>query len=114
MKTTHDLLGLMKFMGRDNWQGDLQDVMDAHFGAVLDETDLDFEELGDILGDHWQMTLWGCAFEDALSQEFEGGRNPIDDYLKRRGWKESAQTRTYMTALRSSLMSLYEVSEIVP
>ena len=41
MKTTHDLLGLMKFMGRDNWQGDLQDVMDAHFGAVLDETDLD-------------------------------------------------------------------------
>ena len=114
MKTTHDLLGLMKFMGRDNWQGDLQDVMDAHFGAVLDQTDLDFEELGDILGDHWQMTLWGCAFEDALSQEFEGGRNPIDDYLKRRGWKESAQTRTYMTALRSSLMSLYEVSEIVP
>ena len=44
MKTTHDLLGLMKFMGRDNWQGDLQDVMDAHFGAVLDETDLDFDD----------------------------------------------------------------------
>lgn len=114
MKTTHDLLGLMKFMGRDNWREDLQDVMDAHFGAVLDETDLDFEELGDILGDHWQMTLWGCAFEDALSQEFEGGRNPVDDYLKRRGWKESAQTRAYMKALRSSVMSLYEASEIVP
>lgn len=114
MKTTHDLFSLMKFMGRDNWRDDLQDVMDAHFGVVLDEADLDFEDLGDILGDDWQMTLWGCAFEDALSQEFEDGRNPIDDYLKRRGWKESARTRAYMKALRTSVMSLYEVSEIVP
>ena len=114
MKTTHDLFGLMKFMGRESWRHDLQDVMDAHFGAILEETDLDFDDVGDILGEHWQMTLWGCAFEDALSQEFEGRRNPVDDYLKRRGWKESAATRAYLKALRTSVLSLYEVSEIVP
>src|SRR5439155_18881852 len=34
-------------------------------------------------------------------------------YLKRRGWKESASNKAYMTALRSSVMSLYEVSDIV-
>ena len=114
MTTPHDLLGIMKFMGREQWQSDLQEVMDEHFGAVLEETDLEFDDLGDILGEHWQMTLWGCAFEDALSLEFDGGRNPVDDYLKRRGFKETAQTKAYLQALRVSIMSLYEVSEIVP
>src|SRR5262249_26087132 len=41
------------------------------------------------------------------------GRNVVDDYLKRRGWKESASARAYMSALRRSVMSLYEVSDII-
>ena len=114
MTTPHDLFGIMKFMGREQWQSDLQEVMDEHFEAVLEETDLEFDDLGDILGEHWQMTLWGCAFEDALSLEFDDGRNPVDDYLKRRGFKETAYTKAYLQALRISIMSLYEVSEIVP
>ena len=81
---------------------------------VLEEMDLEFDDLGNILGEHWQMMLWGCAFEDALSLEFDDGRNPVDDYLKRRGFKETAQTRAHLQALRISIMSLYEVSEIVP
>jgi hypothetical protein len=61
------------------------------------------------------MTLWGCAFEDFLTQSLEpDGRNIVEDYLKRRGWKESAGSRRYMEALRNSCMSLYEASEIVP
>jgi hypothetical protein len=38
----------------------------------------------------------------------------VDDYLKRRGFKEPASARAYMKAIRSSVMSLYEVSDIVP
>ena len=38
----------------------------------------------------------------------------MEAYLKRRGWKESLATCAYMTALQSSVMSLYEVSDIVP
>ena len=61
------------------------------------------------------MTLWGCAFEDFLTRDLEpDGRNLVEDYLKRRGWKETAQTKAYMKELRTSVMSLYEVSEIVP
>ena len=41
-----------------------------------------------------------------------GGRNLVDDYLKRSGWKESVQAKAYMKTLRTSVMSLYEVSEI--
>ena len=38
----------------------------------------------------------------------------LDEYLKRRGWKESVPTREYMVGLRRSVLSLYEVSEVVP
>ncbi len=62
----------------------------------------------------WFMrTVWGCAFEDFLTRDFDDGSNVVDDYLKRRGWKEGASTRAYMAALRTSVMSFYEVSDIV-
>ena len=48
-----------------------------------------------------------------MTREGAEGSNIVDDYLKRRGWKESASARAYMLALRSSVMSLYEVSDIV-
>jgi hypothetical protein len=76
---------------------------------------MEFEELAEVLGEDRVMNLWGCAFEDFLTQDFEGEpSNIVDEYLKRRGWKENAQTRAYMGALRTSVMSLYEVSDVVP
>ena len=60
------------------------------------------------------MNLWGCAFEDLLTRQDSEGRNIVDDYLTRRGWKETATAKRYMTDLRHSVMSLYEVSDIVP
>jgi hypothetical protein len=115
MPASHDLKGLMKFLARDEWRGCFEQVFDDHFGPVLEAGDMEFDDLAEILSDDWAMTLWGCAFEDFLTQEFdvEGG-NIVDEYLKRRGWKEGAQTKAYMKALRTSAMSLYEVSDIVP
>ena len=46
-------------------------------------------------------------------RQFEGG-NFVDEYLKRRGWNESALAKSYMRGLRDSTMSLYEASAIVP
>ncbi|TPK90482.1 MULTISPECIES: hypothetical protein [unclassified Mesorhizobium] len=111
----HDLNGLMKFLDRDEWRGCFEEVFDEHFGPVLEVGDAEFEDLAEVIGDDWAMILWGCAFEDFLTQDFdvEGG-NIVDEYLKRRGWKEGARTKTYMKALRTSIMSLYEVSDIVP
>ena len=113
--TSHDLKGLLKFLARDEWHGCLEAVLDDHFGMVLEGGDMEFQELAEVLGDDQAMTLWGCAFEDFLTQDFEvEGGNIVDAYLKRRGWKESAQAKAYMRALRTSVMSLYEVSDIVP
>lgn len=115
MPASHDLKGLMKFLARDEWRGCLEEVFDDHFGPVLRAGDMEFDDLAEILSDDWAMTLWGCAFEDFLTQDFDiAGVNIVDEYLKRRGWKEGAQAKAYMKALRTSIMSLYEVSDIVP
>jgi len=49
-----------------------------------------------------------------LATDLPDGRNIADDYLRRRGWKESVSTREYIAGLRRSVISLYEVSGIVP
>ncbi|WP_461551491.1 hypothetical protein [Sinorhizobium meliloti] len=89
--------------------------MGDHFWPVMDEFGLDHEEIGEVLGDHWAMTLWGCAFEDFLTQVFEpDGRTFVDIFLKSRGFKETARSKTYLKAISTSVISLYEVCEIVP
>lgn len=115
MTSGHELTGLIKFLEREAWSEPFAEVLNAHLGAALDEFDLDLDELGEVLGDAWVLTLWGCAFEDFLTRTLEpDGRNIVEDYLRRRGFKETARTKAYIRALRTSVMSLYEVSEIQP
>ena len=115
MKPSHDLAGLMKFATRPDWREHLGDALGDHFGAAMKEFDLDHEEIAEIVGDHWASVLWGGAFEDLATREVDpDGRNLIDDYLKRRGWNETGPAKAYMRALRVSVTSLYEVSDIEP
>ncbi len=98
----------------DEWRDRFAGVYDAHLQPACESLGVDVDEVVSILGKGWFMTtVWGSAFEDFLTRDFDDGRNIVDDYLKRRGWKESASTRAYMTALRTSVASLYEVSDIV-
>ncbi len=115
MQITDDSLsGLMKWLARDRWRDAFQEVIGEHFGEICEEAGIEtFDELANIIGDHWYNVLAGCAFEDFLTRETEDG-NIVDDYLKRRGWNEKAMNKAYMTALRTSVMSLYEVSDIRP
>jgi hypothetical protein len=108
------LQGLMKWLSRVEWRDRFAEIYDHHLLPACRRTGFDAEEVMTILGEDWFMTtVWGCAFEDFLTREGTDGRNIVDDYLKRRGWKEGASARAYMSALRRSVMSLYEVSDIV-
>jgi hypothetical protein len=108
------LQGLMKWLSRVEWRDRFAEIYDHHLLPACRRTGFDAEEVMAILGEDWFMTtVWGCAFEDFLTREGTDGRNIVDDYLKRRGWKEGASARAYMSALRRSVMSLYEVSDIV-
>ena len=111
----HDLGDLIKWLTRDEWRPHVDAVMAEHFEPAMHAFGLTFEAIVDALGGTWDRVLWGCAFEDALTRRFGPDHaNPVAAYLKRRGWKESVATRAYMTDLQSSVMSLYEVSDIVP
>jgi DNA-binding CsgD family transcriptional regulator len=115
LKSDHDLSGLFQYAAKDEWSGCFEEALGDHLGAAMLEFGLEHEEIVDLLGEHWAMTLWGCAFEDLLTREFEPhGANIADDYLKRRGWKETPGARAYIRALRPAVMSLYEVSEVKP
>ena len=114
MTNARSLQGLMKWLTRAEWRDWFREIYDHHLLPACQQTGLDAEEVVAILGESWFMTtVWGCAFEDFLTREGADGRNIVDDYLKRRGWKESASARAYMSALRTSVMSVYEVSDIV-
>lgn len=114
MARVHSLDGLMKWLRRDEWRDAFAEVLNHHLLPACSKANLAVEKLPSIIGEDWFMTLWGCAFEDFLSRDLDDGRNFVDDYLKRRGWKEGASSKAYIAALRSSVMSLYEVSEVVP
>lgn len=114
MASAHSLQGLIKWLSRDEWRDRFADTFDAHLLPACEQTGLDTNEVVSTLGDDWfTRTVWGSAFEDFLTRDFDDGSNIVDHYLKRRGWKESPSTRAYMTALRSSVPSLYEVSDII-
>lgn len=111
MAQKHILAGLMKWSQRDEWAELFDELLDRHAGSACDEMGVDMEELPDILEPHQNGTLFGCVFEDLIASDIDGN-NIADDYLKRRGWKESATARNHIRALRQSVMSLYEVSGI--
>ncbi|ABE37303.1 hypothetical protein RPD_0063 [Rhodopseudomonas palustris BisB5] len=115
MASRHFLKGLIKLSTREPWSDRFEQILEDHLILACDETGLEIDDVVSTIGeDLFMSTVWACAFEDFLTREFDDGENAIDDYLKRRGWKESAAVVTYMAALRNSTMSLYEVSDLVP
>lgn len=111
MAQKHILAGLMKWSQRDRWGELFDEFFDQHAGAACEEMGVDLEDLPDLLDPGQNSTLFGCVFEDLVASDIDG-QNLADDYLKRRGWKESATARNRIRALRQSVMCLYEVSGI--
>ncbi|MCJ2126326.1 hypothetical protein [Methylobacterium sp. J-077] len=115
MPSSSSLSGLIKWLTREEWREPFEEALWLHVGPACEQTDLELEDLESLLGPAQFMTLWGCAFEDFLTRTVEPDDvNLVDAYLKRRGWKEPVANRRYMEALRRSVMSLYEVSGLVP
>ena len=105
---------LMEWIRReDQWAAVFDATLHAHTEATLDAGRLSQGELTGILGDAGSGLLFGCVFEDLTAQRFETApHNIVDDYLKRRGWRDSVPCRRYMAALRDAKMSVYEVTGV--
>jgi hypothetical protein len=103
--------GLVEWSRRDPWRKRLGELVEKHIRKACDLNDIDLYELPEVIGAA-AMTAMDCAFEDCCTRTWEDGSNLARDYLKRRGWKETAVNRAYIEALRDSTMSLYEVSDV--
>lgn len=113
MASANALAGLQKWVRREAWCDAFAETVGLHLGEACADAGIALEELGEVIGDHNATIAFACAFEDFVTRDLDDGRNVADDYLKRRGWNESVPTKTYIAGLRSSVMSLYEISDIV-
>lgn len=111
--TAHKLDGLLRWLNRAEWAMAFDALLAEHVGPAALKLELGREEVADILGYRFSAQISGWVFED-LSARRDEGQNLVDDYLKRRGWKETVRTKTYLATLRDSVVSLYEVSGLVP
>jgi len=89
------------------------EMVEKHLRKACNLNDIDIHDLDDVIGDAGMVAV-NCAFEDCCTAIWEDGSNLCTDYLKRRGWKETAVNRAYIEALRDSVMSLHEVSDVRP
>ena len=113
MASVHSLGKLIKFIRRPEWEDDFTEILGQHLGPACSNHDVDPDDLFDILGEVASTILHGCALEDYMSRVDDDGHNIVDEYLKRRGYAESAGAKRYMQSFRNTIMSLYEVSDIV-
>lgn len=106
---------LVKWSEREEWAPYRDEVFAEHLDMILEQFEMTAEEVFDLLGSAFGM-VYGFMLEDFLTAQFgeEGELNIIDDYLKRRGWREKVPARRYLEAIRDSTPSLYEVTDLDP
>jgi len=106
---------LVKWAEREDWAPYREEVFASHLAWIDERFDVRTDELVDRLGDAFGM-LYGVILEDFFTARFgdDGECNVIDDYLKRRGWRETVPARRYLEAIRDSVLSLYEVVDLDP
>lgn len=105
--------GVVEWSRRDPWRERMGEMVEKHLRKACDLNDIDIHDLPEVIGDA-AMAALDCAFEDLCTVTWEDGSNLCTDYLKRRGWKETAMNRAYIEALRGSVVSLHEVSDVRP
>lgn len=107
---------IMKWARRPEWAALYEQVLQEHVGDVLEGHGLDsVDALAEKIGvAAVQSSIFGPVFEDFLTRDNDDGESIVDEYLRRRGYKETVPGRRYLEALGDSLMSLYEVIESVP
>ena len=106
---------ILRWAGREGWRERFDAVIAAHLAPACEAAGVAPDELPELLGGGAYAQLVGCALEDFMTCDFgPDGRNVVDDYLKRRGWKEPASVRRYLEALRRSTLSVYEVADATP
>ena len=114
MASSNVIDGIIKWLQRDEWQEPFGELLGRHLSAACERIDGSPDDLLRLIGQERGDAVWPCIMEDFFAFDGEDGRNIVDDYLAKRGSRESAANKRYLAAVRASVMSVYEVSEVVP
>lgn len=109
------IANLIAWSQREEWTHLSRQVLADHFDEIFEQFGITMDGIAQQLGEDAIRMIMGCVLEDFFTARFdEDGANVIDDYLRRRGWKEKVAARRYLEALRDSKLSLHEVVDLVP
>jgi hypothetical protein len=106
---------LVKWSLKDEWELYRAEVFADHFTLVKEKLGVSVDEALEAVGEAADM-VFGFILEDFFAARFgeDGELNVVDDYLKRRGWREKPSGKRYLQALRDSVASVYEVVDLDP
>lgn len=105
---------IASYTRRDPWPSFRRAHLDTFLGAIPEAYGL---EAGQVLEEVGRLghfaSLFGFLDESFLSGAHGPERiNPIDDYLRRRGWQETPRAREYLQGIRSTPPTLFEVQDV--
>jgi hypothetical protein len=114
--TDKAIRNIMGWADRPEWMDERSALLDAHLAPACDRLGIGREELSQEIEEYdFGGMLFGIMFEDLLSRRLPPDeKNIVDEYLERRGWRESVPGQRYLKRLRDSVLSLYEVVEVSP
>ena len=106
---------LVKWAMRGEWAPLHEEFHASYLEPVVDNLEMPADVL-DLFPHHIVGMLSVFILEGFFTTRFgeHGERNVVDDYLKRRGWRESVPGRRYLKALKDSTLSLYEIVDVAP
>ena len=113
MRPAHDLSNLIKWLSREDSRPLLEEVMAEHFGPSRTPSTWS-SRTSTKRSAATGARRCGLCFEDFSPDASSRTGEIRETYLKRRGWRSRAAARRYMTALQTSVMSLYKVSDLIP
>jgi len=106
---------LLDWLKREPWKSRFQQFAEETILELADINELDIEELtvqAETQG--WAPLIMRGMTEYFAELLFETDpSNVVDDYLKRRGWKETPLGRQYLEALSTTPARLYQVQGVV-
>ena len=105
---------LCEWVEREPWSMRVLEVEAAHLTPVVDAPGLSPADTFNQLPAEIAEPVWVFMLEDFFTRRFGAGGeiNVVDAFLRRRGRRESEMARSYLIALRDSVVSLYEVVDI--
>lgn len=97
------------------WTDCLKQIETDLVTPVAETLGIDYDQVMDGLFDGpYGDNVFGYVFEDAVTCDWNKKGSVIDEYLKKRGWREGPHGRKYLRALVESDVGLWEVTDVSP